>query len=74
MLPPRNDADTGTIAASHEAEAVVLDFYCHQALRKSSGSLAILAAILRASSFVSSLAADRWPFLPTADVARFHAR
>jgi hypothetical protein len=50
MLPPRNDADTGTIAASHEAEAVVLDFYCHQALRKSSGSSAIFVAIRRASS------------------------
>ena len=31
----------------------------HQSLRNSSGSLAILLAIRRASSFVSSLAADR---------------
>jgi hypothetical protein len=26
MLPPRNDTDTGTMAASHDAEAVMLDF------------------------------------------------
>src|SRR5262252_1061965 len=35
--------------------------YRHQGYRNSPGSLAMLAVILRASSFVSSLAADRRP-------------
>ena len=57
--------DTGTIAASHEAEAIVLDFYRHQALRKSPGSLAMFAAIRRASSLLSNLAAERHPGAPS---------
>jgi multidrug efflux pump subunit AcrA (membrane-fusion protein) len=63
----RNEKSAGKAASRRNAEDAVADSEAalcpakREGLRSNSGSLAILAAILRASSFVSSFAADLRP-------------